>query len=118
MESAVRNGMKDESCSWSMDSLRLVNQPGLKAERVQSPPRHLPRRRVSVRRIIGQVRSVFLFLFGATVLVCALANHNRLQDAVVSKVSRTLAASRPSHDSGGIAQNAIRGENEVDDIAK
>ncbi len=67
----------------------------------------------------GSVRNVFGFLFCAAVLVFIFSDHSGLQKFIDAKIQPNLVrALARNENSSTLRQNALRHENELDEIGK
>src|SRR5664279_967251 len=70
-------------------------------------------------QFFGQVRGIFIFLFGATVWVFAFCHRAEMLDSASSKVGNwSQEVSKKSFTSNKIHQDAINYEMELDEITK
>ena len=90
-----------------MEMAKMVGE----AEAVRKKERRADRR----RQFFGKVRSVFAFLFFATVFVYAFCNEKEFQNFIVSKLD---GLSQTAAQSDSFRQTALSHEQEVNEAAK
>jgi hypothetical protein len=107
----------DDSFSLTFSRLKMAGEIELQHElEYQRHSRPRPRRKQNWR-IFERVRAIFIFLFCATILVCAFSNRAQLRQSVYAGVRRSMAE-RPTSVSYQLRQNALTYEKEVNAITK
>jgi hypothetical protein len=67
-------------------------------------------------QFFGRVRSIFIFLFVATILVFTFSHHTEIQSLASAKLNQVVKKS--SHSSDKLRQSAVNYENQVGEITK
>jgi hypothetical protein len=106
----------DDSFALTFSRLKMAGETELQHELEHQRHSRRPRaHRKADWRIFERVRAVFIFLFCATILVCAFSSRTQLQASVCSNVKRSMAE-RPNSLSYQIRENALNYEKEVNEV--
>jgi hypothetical protein len=107
----------DDSFALTFSRLKMAGETELQHELEQHRQSRPRRRRKNDWQIFERVRAIFIFLFCATILVCAFSNRAQLQASACAGVKRSMAE-RPDSLSYKLRENALAHEKEMDEIAK